>query len=203
MDQPTRNQPPSVWRTRFEAALWQSRLMALVAVLASLALAVTICVVASVDVVRLVGTLPSYLGALGSERDTLRLALTSDDIKALDTYLLAVILLIFGLGIYELFIDKIDPAEGSLVASRVLLITSLDDLKHRLANVVLLKLMVTFFQAALKLKYQTANDLLALAGGIALMGLALYLTGRSGHDSAPDHGPAAAHGSAAGDAGRA
>ncbi|MBI5832900.1 MAG: YqhA family protein [Armatimonadetes bacterium] len=176
-------------RAGFEWSLWQSRWMALVAVVASLALAVTICLMATVDVVRLVGTLPDYFGAAASQRDLLRLSLTSEAIKALDSYLLAVILLIFGLGLYELFIDKIDAAEGSAVASRLLLIRSLDDLKHRLANVVLLKLMVTFFQAALKLRYETATDLLELAGGIALMGLALYLTGRSGHGPSAD-GPA-------------
>jgi len=176
-----------VW---FETCLWQSRWLTLVAVMASLAVAVTICIVATSDVVWLLAGLPDYLVATGEPREELRLAMTGEAVKALDSYLLAIILLIFGLGLYELFIDKIDAAEGSAVAGRLLLIRSLDDLKHRLANVVLLKLIVTFFQAALKLHYNTAGELLALAGGIALVGVAIFLSGRSGGAGHGDGGHA-------------
>ncbi len=169
-------------QARFERALWQSRLLVLLAVVASLIVAVVVLWVATVDVAHLLGKVSAYAGqTIGPEaRDRLRASLTSDAIKVLDTYLLAVIMLVFALGLYELFIDKIDAAEGSDLAGRLLLIHSLDDLKHRLANVVLLKLIVKFFQQALKLEYQTAYDLLALAAGIALMGLALYLTQQVG-----------------------
>jgi hypothetical protein len=49
-------------------------------------------------------------------------------------------MLIFALGLYELFVSRIEIAEGSEFAERRLLIRSLDDLKDHLAKVVLLKL---------------------------------------------------------------
>jgi len=178
-------------QARFERALWQSRLLVLLAVVASLVVAVVVLWVATVDVAYLLGKVSAYAGQTLSveARDRMRAGLTSDAIKVLDTYLLAVIMLVFALGLYELFIDKIDAAEGSDLAQRLLLIHSLDDLKHRLANVVLLKLMVKYFQQALKFEYQTAHELLALAAGIALMGLALFLTQRMvGGHGAPAEG---------------
>ncbi|NWG87245.1 MAG: YqhA family protein, partial [Hydrogenophilaceae bacterium] len=56
---------------------------------------------------------------------------------------------------------------------------SLDDLKARLAKVILMILIVTLFEEALKMKLETTLDLLYLGGGIALIGLALYLTHKS------------------------
>jgi uncharacterized membrane protein YqhA len=59
-----------------------------------------------------------------------------------------------------------------------LLIESVDDLKDRLAKVVLLVLIVEFLQYALGARYTSALDLLYLAVGIALIGLALYLSSK-------------------------
>ena len=66
-------------------------------------------------------------------------------VEVVDGYLLAAIMLIFALGLYELFVSRIEIAEGSEFAERLLLIRSLDDLKDRLAKVVLLILVVKFF----------------------------------------------------------
>lgn len=51
-----------------------------------------------------------------------------------------------------------------------------DDLKDRLAKVVLLVLIVEFLQYTFAVNFTSALDLLYLAVGIALIGLALYLT---------------------------
>jgi uncharacterized membrane protein YqhA len=58
----------------------------------------------------------------------------------------------------------------------LILIRSIDDLKSRLANVVLLMLVVKFFQEALQLSYQTPLELLSLAGGVLLLAGGLYLS---------------------------
>jgi uncharacterized membrane protein YqhA len=52
----------------------------------------------------------------------------------------------------------------------------LDDLKSRLAKVILMILIVRFFEYALRINFSTALDLLMLAAGIALIGLSLYLS---------------------------
>jgi len=59
--------------------------------------------------------------------------------------LIAVVLLIFSFGIYELFISEIDDAENSEVGSKILAIHSLDELKDKLGKVVVMVLIVSFF----------------------------------------------------------
>ncbi len=81
----------------------------------------------------------------------------------------------FSLSLYELFISKIEQAESSETPS-VLAIHSLDDLKTRLGRVILMILIVNFFEHAISMDFDGPIELLALAGGIALIGLTLYLT---------------------------
>ena len=103
-------------------------------------------------------------------------------VEVIDGFLLASVLLIFAMGLYELFISKIDAAEDSETSGNVLHISSLDDLKNRLAKVILMILIVNFFEQVLKMQFETSQSLIYLSGGIALIGLALYLTHQSeGH----------------------
>jgi uncharacterized membrane protein YqhA len=185
----------------FERALWASRLIVLVPVVVSVMLSLAMVLVASVDAVRLIGALGPFLraGVSGDVAYSLRLAIIGNVIEVVDGYLLASILLIFAMGLYELFVSKIDAAERSEVASRLLLIRSMDDLKSRLASVVLLILVVKFFQQALRLKYESPLDLLYLGLGILLIGGALFLGYR--HLAAPVGGDDGSGGS--GRAGRA
>lgn len=167
----------------FERALWSSRLVVLVAVVASALVGIGIFFVSSVDVVQILGHLITYASPALSEsqRDAIRADLIANVVEVVDGYLFGTIMLIFALGLYELFISKIDFVEGSELAARVLLIQSLDDLKDRLAKVVLLILVVKFFQYALKLKYQTPLDLLFLALGVLLISGALFLSHYKSH----------------------
>ena len=162
----------------FERILWSSRLVVVVPVVASVVMAIAAFYLGTVDVVYLVTHLASYAdpNASASAHALTRVKLLTSIIKAVDVYLLAAILLIVALGLYELFIGKIDAAEREEFASRLLLIRSVDDLKDRLAKVVLLVLIVEFLQHALTVPFKNALDLLYLAVGIALIGLALYLT---------------------------
>ncbi len=166
----------------FEALLWRSRLVVLAAVVASAVLAMIVFYISTVDVLYLLSYLGRYTDfALSvSERADARVEMIAQVVDIVEGYLLAAILLIFALGLYELFIGKIEMAEGSEFASRLLLIHSLDDLKDRLAKVVLLMLVVKFFQQALRLKYDTAIDLMQLAVGILFVGGALFLTKSKG-----------------------
>jgi uncharacterized membrane protein YqhA len=164
-----------------ESLLWNSRLVVLVPVLASMLLSFGAFIVTTVDAVVLLWHMISYLDPALNDtaRDAVRLVIISDVVTVIDGYLLAAILFIFALGLYELFINKINEAEGSEFAARLLLIRSLDDLKDRLANVILLIIIVKFFQQTLSLKYSTVNDLLNLAIGIILIAGALFLSGRA------------------------
>lgn len=92
-----------------------------------------------------------------------------------DGYLLATFLLIFGMGLYELSVNKIEDAEGTQVASSVLGVHSLDDLKGRFAIVVLMILIVRYFEYALGMGFDTALDLFYFSMGIAFLGVALWV----------------------------
>ena len=162
----------------FERVLWLSRLVVVIPVVASIALACAAFYLGTVDVVYVVAHVGSYadLAASAGTRATTRAALLGRIITAVDTYLLAAVLLIFALGLYRLFIRKIEAAERAEFAPHLLRIESVDDLKDRLAKVVLLVLIVEFLQYALGTHYTSALDLLYLAIGIALIGVGLYLT---------------------------
>ena len=86
------------------------------------------------------------------------------------------------MGLYELFVSDIDEARGSRASSKILVIENLDDLKSRLAKVILMILVVKLFEHAVKMRLESVLELLYLGGSIALVGLALYLTHASeGH----------------------
>ena len=165
----------------FERLLWGSRLIVLLAVVASMLVAMGMFFVSTVDVIGLMGHMLHYPATYGAERLELRSTIVAHVVEVVDGYLLAAIMLIFALGLYELFISRIAAAEGSEFAARLLLIRSLDDLKDRLAKVVLLILVVKFFEYALQLSFKTPLDLLYLAIGTALVSGALYLSHGKGH----------------------
>lgn len=170
---------PSRLESLFESALWNGRFVLILAVVGSAAMALALLVVASVDSVHIVLQVAAYVGPGLDQagREGARSEILAETIKALDIYLVAAMMGIFAMGLYELFISKINPAEGSELAERMLLIRSLDDLKHRLGSLVVLILVTTFFQVALKLKYERPLDLLFLAVGTVLLAAAM-LVGR-------------------------
>jgi len=172
----------------FETGLWNSRLVVLSAVVASLLVALAMFYVATVDVAAMMGHLGHYhdMGLSMEARGELRASLVTHVVEIVDGYLFGAIMLIFALGLYELFISRIDAAEKSEFASRLLLIHSLDDLKDRLAKVVLVILIVKFFENALRMHFETPLDLLSLAGGVLLIAGALRLTHKGHKGSATE-----------------
>jgi len=173
----------------FERVLWNSRLVTLVAVIASIVVGFIMFYIASADVGFLVHQVLGYAGLDDAGRRHMHASIVARIAEIIDGYLFATILIIFALGIYELFINKIDGIEHSGIAARVLLIKSLDDLKDRLAKVVFLILIVRYFEYALETEIHGALDLLYLAIGIALIALALYLTKEKHPEAAPDQTP--------------
>ncbi len=162
----------------FESMLWNSRFVVVLAVVASLVTALAVFFIATVDAWYLLGHVAEYASPAldDTARADLRAASITHVVEIIDGYLLAAVLLIFALGLYELFISRIDVAQGNDASHNVLLINSLDDLKNRLAKVVLMILIVKFFEHAIGMAFANALELLYLAGGIALIGLALYLS---------------------------
>ena len=173
----------------FEGALWNSRFVILLAVLGSLFAGFAIFYMATVDVVYLVMHTLHYADPdmAVEARKALHDSTVTHIVEVVDGYLLATVMLIFSLGLYELFISDIDQAHGSKASSKILVIGSLDDLKSRLAKVIIMILIVTLFQEALNMKLTSPIDLLYLGGSIALIALALYLTHSAEHGTKLGH----------------
>jgi len=122
----------------FERTLWASRFLVVIAVVASIILALIMFFIASIDVKNvLVDAIHFADPALGEiARGSLYGLTVANVARILDGYLFASILVVFAFGLYELFVSRIDIAEESEVGPRVLQIRSLDDLKERLATLV-------------------------------------------------------------------
>ena len=155
--------------------------MVLAAVIASLLLSLLLFVITAVDVVGIISHAGEYIRATVLDREVLRIKMVAHTVGAIDGFLLATILLIFALGLYELFISDIDEAKKSGQSAKVLVINSLDDLKSKLAKVILMILVVTFFEVSLSMSFTTALDLVYFSLGILMVSLALYFGSKSSH----------------------
>ncbi|CAC9440946.1 membrane protein [uncultured Gammaproteobacteria bacterium] len=164
----------------FEKFLWNSRFMVLTAVLSSLLLSLMLFIITAIDVGSLFMHAGEYLDATIEARKILKIEMVAHTVGSIDGFLLATILLIFALGLYELFISDIDEAQNSS-CSKVLEINSLDDLKSKLSKVILMILVVTFFEVSLSMTFAGALDLVYFSLGILMVSLALYFGSKSTH----------------------
>jgi hypothetical protein len=95
----------------FEKVLWQSRFLVLLAVIPSLIGAVVLFVIGSMDIFKVVDGTWGYM--TGSNPVDIHETVVTDIVGAVDIYLIAIVLLIFGLGTYKLFISRIEQEEVS------------------------------------------------------------------------------------------
>ncbi len=101
--------------------------------------------------------------------------IVSEIIGAVDLYLIAIVLLIFSFGLYELFISKVIPDERKIKLPPILEINSLDELKDKLAKVIVMVLVVSFFQRVLYIKYTGALEMMYFALSISALSVGVYL----------------------------
>ena len=162
----------------FEGAIWNSRFVVLLAVVFGLLGAVILFVVASMDIwgvaVYTFNTIITHAHPEDFHEDVV-----AGIIGAVDLYLIAVVMFIFSFGLYELFISDIDQAAGKN-GSKLLAIHSLDQLKDKIAKVIVMVLVVNFFQRVLHTDFTTALEMLYFALAIAALAVGLYFLGKVG-----------------------
>jgi uncharacterized membrane protein YqhA len=164
----------------FERTLWAVRYIIIVPVIAVAAAAIGVVIVTTLEAVQLVGSVQKSFGT-GATGPVDRIVPLGNVLQMVEGYLLAAILIIFALGLYELFIARIDAAGASENAPRTLIIQSVDDLKERLGRVVLLALVIEFFSGVSAWIMESRLNSSIWAFGILLIGTALYLSAlRSG-----------------------
>ena len=163
----------------FENTMWQTRLFVLLAVIFGLFGSIILFVVGSVDIYEVLKyTINVYSNGLHPEK--FHEEIVSKIIGAVDLYLIAVVMLIFAFGIYELFISKIDAAEETSAGNNILAIHSLDQLKDKIAKVIIMVLVVNYFQRVLHATYQSPLELLYFALAITALAVGLYFLGKVG-----------------------
>jgi uncharacterized protein (TIGR00645 family) len=153
----------------FESALWSSRLIVLLAVIFGALSSIVLFIAGSVEVIKTFASAinPEHLEISHSE-------LLVGVIGAVDLFLIATVLLIFSFGIYELFVSKIDVARGSEAYSTLLEISTLDDLKNKIIKVIVMVLIVSFFQRVLELQINNSFDMLMMAASILSICIGVY-----------------------------
>lgn len=157
----------------FEMILWNTRLIVLLAVILSLVGSVLLFIVASWDIVEAgMQTIAYYTGSISHEDSDIHNLLLNTIISSVDLYLIAVVLLIFSFGLYELFISKINIKELSSI--KVLEIHTLDQLKDKLAKVIVMALIVAFFSKVLNMEITSTLDMIYFAVSILALSLGLY-----------------------------
>jgi len=159
----------------FEKVLWGSRLLTFLPVVFSLIGGAVLFLVASLDIWN-VATYTLNTWVTGAHPKDFHEVIVAGIIGAIDLYLMAVVMLLFSFGIYELFISEIDEAKGN----KVLTINSLDQLKDKLAKVIIMVLIVSFFQRVLHTNYNSALEMLYFAGSIFALAFALYYLHKGG-----------------------
>ena len=160
----------------FESFLFKSRFVTLLAVLGSLFSSVVMFIMGTMKIVNNASMFWSQITG-AQDMANYSVSLVALFVSSVDIYLFATVLLIFSNGLYELFIKSIAPALICPESRRPRLkVRSLDDLKSALGKVILMILIVWFFEKSLVVEYHTALDLLYLGVGILLVSGALYLT---------------------------
>ncbi len=147
---------PWMWRR----ALSSSRYVVMVAVLGTLVGALALLLYGAFEIVVVI---EDAMGAGVSAKGAKTLALGL--IESTDLFLLSVVMLIIGLGLYALFVDD------TLPLPRWLEIHDLDDLKAKLISVVIAVLAVLFLGEVVK--WDGQRELLGIGAGSALVIAAL------------------------------
>ncbi|MCE9684315.1 YqhA family protein [Halomonas alkalisoli] len=157
---------------RLERYLWNSRFLVMMAVVPSLIGALVLFIIGTIDIAKvLVDTVAYYF--LGSVED-IHDSVVPNIIMAIDIYLIAIVLLIFGLGVYRLFVSPIEQAEDH-APHHPFNVQSFDQLKDKIARVVILAVIIEFFRAVVDIRFQTPLDAIYLALSVLALAAALYL----------------------------
>lgn len=162
----------------FEGILWRSRFFVILAVISSLLASMVLFIIGSLDVLDVLSKTWNYY-ILHDHSYDLHAKAVGEIIGAIDLYLIAVVLFIFSFGIYELFISIVDEAESES-GSKILQIHSLDELKDKIAKVIIMVLVVRYFQMVLEMPFNGALEMLYLAASILGLSLALFFLHKAG-----------------------
>ena len=159
----------------FEKILWNARYITILAVVLSIVSSFTLLVIGSWEIIEAV----IFYNPLFDESITTNNDLLFKIISAIDLFLIGIVLLIFGFGIYELFVSDIDFTNSKFNES-TLKIKDLDQLKNKIIKFIFIVLIVKFFEKILKFSesFKDPIDILYFSLSILSICFGYYLINR-------------------------
>ena len=153
----------------FESFIWNFRFFILAPVIFSLLSSLRFIIIGTVDI--WAGLVMKFDVNNPEGEETLKIV--SYIIGGIDYYLIGIVLLIFAFGIYELFISEIEIKHQD--DSSILQTNSLEELKGKLVNVIVVALIVSLFKQMLSLDIQKISDVVYISLAILLISISQYL----------------------------
>ncbi len=166
------------WYERvLETFLWNFRIIIILGVAGLLAGSAVVFVMGMLETVYLCKTFVIHLVHHGLDFKVFSNEVIVVIITIVDDFLLGIVLLIFGLGIYDLFISRIEPAERQQdVRPDWLIFGSLEEFKNVLGKVIMMILIINFLRFVVGANFVTSKDILFLGLGVAAIAFALRLS---------------------------
>ena len=165
----------------FEVCLWKFRLFALLPVIFGLLSTLNFFIIGSFEIL---DTL-AYSYELDHYDEYAVTKVITRIIGGIDHYLIGVVLLIFSFGIYEIFISPLD-IRNKHQDIKILKISTLDQLKHKILQVIIMVLIISFFKKALSMQVETSLDIGIMAVSILVIALSSYLMHLQSHGAHDD-----------------
>ena len=160
----------------FERWLWRFRLISIIPVLMSLSGSISCFALGTPEELSALHKLSH--GHFDSEKSILLLGKV---VGGIDNYVIGIALLIFGYGVYELIISDIDPRLQDLTNDRrnILSINSLESLKQKLTNVIIVALIVTAFRLMISFEVDSISEVLQYCGCVLMLSFSAWLVGKN------------------------
>ncbi|NCF41578.1 MAG: YqhA family protein [Bacteroidetes bacterium] len=160
---------------RLEKLLWNVRYVTLLAVILSIISSIYLMILGSWEIIEAILFYNPLIDSSISENNELLFKI----ISSIDLFLIAIVLLIFGFGIYELFVSEIDFTHSKFKES-TLIIRDLDQLKNKIIKVIIIVLIVKFFEKILKYSesFSSTTDILYFGLSILSICVGYYLLNR-------------------------
>ncbi len=160
---------------KFENALWSTRFIVLISVVLSIISSIILFLLGGWDIIQAI----IYKNPILNNSIETNNELLFNIISSIDLFLIGIVLLIFGFGVYELFISEINFAKDKF-ADSTLKINSLDQLKNKIIKVIIIVLIVKFFEKVLKLSHNftTPKDLILFSLSILAICIGYFLINR-------------------------
>ena len=155
-------------KNRLEKLLWNVRYVTLLAVTLSIISSIYLMILGSWEILEAIIFYNPLIDSSITENNEVLFKI----ISSIDLFIIAIVLLIFGFGVYELFVSEIDFAHSKFKDS-TLIIRDLDQLKNKITKVIIIVLIVKFFERILKYSESFTSTTDILYFGLSILSICI------------------------------